>query len=1527
MIVLLGTVIALSLMVLQNPKVQTRLAKELLQKIEESIDGEVSFGSLCVYPWRTVVLRDLLITDRHPYIDSRGCSQDTLAWAGYVSANLFNIKSILGGEGLHFSSICVRDGGMYLIVEPWEGGPKDKRDNLSRIFGFQKDKYELVDGEWRIRDKEQAEQGNVFDAAKVEVDGFHFMLRSYVKEKHYPEGCINFSDMDVTDIHVKGHKMAFKGGIMSAVADAVSFREKSGYVCDNVSGSVRVGEGRTVIEDIRINDQWSDIKLESLIFSYETARAWKYFPQQVRIDGTIQPTRLSLRSLGFFTRAVNGMTLMTEVEGKVGGCIDDFGATSLSITFPEVGVSALLSGTISGLPKSPVLSCDLTPTLCFSTAGLEEIVRDKNPSSKLSISQYAPGTEFRFQGSICGPLDSLDISGDFTSQVGSLSAKVTVKELTGKGAPLQLNGKIGTQNLDVGHIANVGALHELSMRSDLSAVLGEQPSFDIDSIFVSRLNLLGYDYTGIGAAGEYSQGSFNGRLICNDPNLNFLFQGIFTPSARSDNAAYKFYANLGYADLHALHLDGRDVSKLSFLMNANFNRMNGGEVLGEVNVKKLVLQDGRGIHNVGDIEINSHVNDNVNRVRLDSKFMEASFVGSAPLMSFIKDLSSRTMGDNLPALSGAETKAQWSGNYYHLDLDMHDSQDVLSFFKSGLYVADSTSLRLQISRDGNLQGRLRSQRIASGRKYFRNMTLEAETKDSVLLGRLRADEFNWPPFHTLSNSVDLVACDNQLGARLAFDNSREGLDKGQLYFTADISRSKGDTLGVQATILPSSFSFNGAPWQISEAGIALGGGDGSISGLSISSEDQSITLDGGWSKTRADTLGVHLDGADMALIGLFLGDEFGLSGRLSGHGELISTLSGRKTMTLAMQADSTVVAGKDAGELSVNGKWDLEADGFRFSLVNSVSGKSSITAGGLYIPASRNLNLRMRLDSLDIGYAQPLLSSVFSEMGGGISGEISIKGPLDELEVSSTDATIDNAMLRIDFTGVPYWADGAFSLNSTGLRFTDPSLVLHDRYGSGGSLKGSIEWNRFKNMRLDLHASLGGMEALCTTRESGAGFYGEAFATGDVNISGPLEAIRIEVDAATTKSGSITIPLGGAAATRSNLLTFTQKESTAWMDPYELMMLQEENEEKTSGDLSAKLRLQVNQGTQAFIDMGSSGGNSLSGRGNGQLEIEVQPSKDLFNLSGSYSMSSGAFHFSVLDIVSRDFEIEEGSTVNFAGELMDSELDIHAVYKTRASVATLISDTTSTATRRQVECGIGLSGRLSNPQLEFSIEIPDLDPTTQARVQSALNTEDKVQKQFLALLVSNGFLPDESSGIVNNSSLLVSNVTEVMASQLNNILQKLDIPLDFGLDYGQDSSGGNVFDVAVSTELFNNRVVVNGSIGNRDYSSTSSGSDVAGDIDIEIKLDRAGALRLVLFSHSADQYTNYLDNSQRNGGGFSYQREFDTFPEFIRTMFRGRQKREKADILRQETLREAQKNRLIIGGDDSSTDKKNRKKE
>ncbi len=57
--------------------------------------------------------------------------------------------------------------------------------------------------------------------------------------------------------------------------------------------------------------------------------------------------------------------------------------------------------------------------------------------------------------------------------------------------------------------------------------------------------------------------------------------------------------------------------------------------------------------------------------------------------------------------------------------------------------------------------------------------------------------------------------------------------------------------------------------------------------------------------------------------------------------------------------------------------------------------------------------------------------------------------------------------------------------------------------------------------------------------------------------------------------------------------------------------------------------------------------------------------------------------------------------------------------------------------------------------------------------------------------------------------------------------------------------------------------------------------------------------------HSADQYTNYLDNLQRNGVGLTYQQEYNNFGEFLRYLFTPKKRRTVEAV-------EPEKNRIRI---------------
>ena len=80
-------------------------------------------------------------------------------------------------------------------------------------------------------------------------------------------------------------------------------------------------------------------------------------------------------------------------------------------------------------------------------------------------------------------------------------------------------------------------------------------------------------------------------------------------------------------------------------------------------------------------------------------------------------------------------------------------------------------------------------------------------------------------------------------------------------------------------------------------------------------------------------------------------------------------------------------------------------------------------------------------------------------------------------------------------------------------------------------------------------------------------------------------------------------------------------------------------------------------------------------------------------------------------------------------------------------------------------------------------------------------------------------------------------------------------------------------DVALSSRLFNNRLLINGNLGYRDPSTSST--TFIGDFDVEYLLNRAGNWRLKAYNHFNDQNYYLKSALTTQGVGIMWRRDFD----------------------------------------------------
>ena len=1467
---------------IQSPKIQTALVQWAAGKLEQSFPADVTIGKLTVRPFDALLLEDVLLKDPQPY----NPGMDTVIYVKNLTAK-FSLQGLTGSGGIRIKRLKL-DGGVFNLG--YEPDPES-------LDGIAMNLYRVLNISESNNDDENAGWGKLLRARTVEVKNFRFSMANPVNAAEmeeegssYGEGVIDWNRFSV-QVHeiLATHVDVADNHIIGTVERLCAQETATGFTINEASAQhVDVGDACVKIEGLHLQAEDSDLYLNELVMDgpiYDYGE----FIDRIWLDADIRPgSFISLPTVSFFSDGLADIGFQGMLQGQFHGYVNDFKLENIVVEDPVNQVRVQVAGRMKGLPDIDKTQLDFqVRKLDFGVDHLGGFIQAWSPDTRLDLSNIARGERFSFKGRVSGQLDRMLIKGDITSGIGDILADITLQGVV-SDQPMVIGGRILTDKLDLGSITGAKALGPLTMRSRLEATFprGDDMQVHIDTLNISRLHALGYDYTNLSAAGTYSEKAFDGRIIAADPNLNFLFQGLFNLSKKTQNAAYRFYASLGYADLHALHLDSREISKIRFQASSNFLRTEKRDVLGDILVTGIELENDSGRHNIGDMSIHALTNDNVSRIQLESSFLEGSYVGDEGPGTFLNDLQYLVLERDVPAL--LENKPEpWNGSTYNVALTVKSAQGLLSYLVPGLYIEKNTSMNLSINDEGLVTAAVRSGRLAFNDKFVKDFNLNFDNGNQVQTASVTGGQISLSGAQILDNRLTLFADGNQIGIGYTFDNGDEADTHAELYLSGDLSRDE-DGLAIAARALPSNIYYKGNGWGLSSEEITFHGGDLAVNRLLARHNDETLLIHGGLSPNRADTLSIQMDKFDIGLVNSFSGSLPSLEGHATGHALVISPSSPSIGLLASIVCDSTYVSGHRMGQLMISSIWDEENGRFNANVKNLLGGKSTLDADAYLNPTTRAVHAAARLDKFNMGYAAPLLNSLFSEFQGYLSGEASVDGTLDKLHLSSRNLKIEDGTMALDYTRVPYRMEGDVTLDDEGLHFKKVNLA--DDAGGKGKITGSILMNGFQNIVLDTHVQISDLKVLDLPPGVNNLMYGTATATGRVDVTGPLNRIMLNVNAV-SRAGEIHIGLGSGGGDRSTeLLTFTEADDGIEEDPYEVMMAAGHIGKNQSSDFQVKLRIQATPDIQLYLDVDQE--SSLNAHGTGTVELETRSATGSFTMNGDYNISQGSFLFSAMNLVTRKFTIQDGSTIRFNGEVMNTDLDVHGLYTTKASLAALISDETAVS-RRVVNCGIDITGRLSNPQLSFSIDVPDLNPATQAQVEGALNTVDKVQKQFVYLLIAGSFLPGEESGITTSGTdALFSNVSSIMSGQINNIFQKLDIPLDMGLNYQTTQAGSNLFDVALSTQLFNNRVIVNGTVGNKQMLGGVSTNEVAGDIDIEIKLNRSGSVRVKLFSHSADQYTAYLDNSQRHGGGISYQRDFNSLRQLFRMLFSSRKERE-----------------------------------
>ena len=313
---------------------------------------------------------------------------------------------------------------------------------------------------------------------------------------------------------------------------------------------------------------------------------------------------------------------------------------------------------------------------------------------------------------------------------------------------------------------------------------------------------------------------------------------------------------------------------------------------------------------------------------------------------------------------------------------------------------------------------MKSQRVAYNEHYIKDAELDMDNRNGNISGRLSSGSINAASFILQNNIIDIFADENHVGIGFSYENDGDLENKGEIISICDISREEDGQLLYRIEVLPSSIYLNSDEWNIYQSEAAVKGKDISIRNIELRSGEQSITATGGMSQDKSDTLTVNMNSFDLSIFNNLIKKNLDLKGKATGQAMITSPAS-QRGLLVDFICDSTSIGGTKVGNISIASRWNQNYKRFDILLSNDVYGKKTMNLSGNYSPSLNRLEMTAGLDSIDIGFVRPFLEDIFTDISGHISGNITAEGPLDNLDISSSNTSIDDAYLKIGYTNVP----------------------------------------------------------------------------------------------------------------------------------------------------------------------------------------------------------------------------------------------------------------------------------------------------------------------------------------------------------------------------------------------------------------------------------------------------------------------------------------------------------------------------
>lgn len=1399
------------------------------------------------------------------YVEDYG--RDTLLYVGQLDTYVTSL-GIFGG-GLAFDRGEIRDAKLYLRQMP------DGEMNIKQLVE-------------RMSNPDKSRKGNFsLSLHKASIENMDICLERL--DRRDPAYGIDFSHMHLYGIRAFVDDFTIDGQAIYIMIARFAARERSGFALEELSGRFYMTEGCLGLSDARLITARSDIRIPYISLVGNSWSDYKDFLGEVRIDGALRQTHFSTDDMAYFAPGLRDWHLVFDnLDAEVAGVVSDFKGTIRSLRLGD-GTTLTAQASVKGLPdlRRTHFEVDLS-SLKSSGRAIDELSRsirgEALPAETVEVLSHAG--ELAVTGAFRGELTSFDLRVNAsTSHVGDVACRMTVSPL--KEGLHGVTGEVSSREFHLGRLlGNEELLGSTTFTARVDGMLGRGIADGNVVGDISLLELNGYRYDSLRFDGRLRNREFDGRITARDKHLNLDFFGMV--DLNDSVPRYDFTMDLHHADLARLNINRRDsVSQLS----AHVVAKAGGRSLDDLN-GMIRIFDARYRYNDKQIEAAELVVRGENSassklVELRSDFADATFRSKTSyrtVFQYLRQSAWRYLPlpgdaprDSLPVVP----KRSAANDYSLLSVNIRNFNPVADAVSAGLQIADGSSLQLLFNpASDQMSLRLNSEYVERRQMLATRLMVNASNQGDSLTMYASAEDLYTGALHFPNLALTGGAKQGKVQLTAGFsDTTRQA--SGLLSVRAGLAAgSRPDSRVMELRILPSHITRGDKTWQIFARKILLDTARVEIDRFRVMNQEQELLLDGVASRSPEDSVTLRLQHFDVTPLTQIV-DQIGyvIEGRTNGSATMKSLFHGAE-VTADILMDSIRVNGIGAPPMRLVSRWDFARNRAGVTVTDRIERDTLVR--GFYAPAQGRYYARLKVDSLNLGLLDPLLSGVISSTEGLAAVDLVFQGQGRQADLGG-EIRVSGAKTTVDFTRVTYTMPEAV-LSVRNNRFRAVDVPVYDPEGNRGLFQFDMNLSHLSNITYDVRVSPQQMLVLDTSIEDNDAFYGRVYASGAARVSGRKGSVNMDITAATDGNSTFVMPLSSKSnISNADFVVFRKPERSDSLDNVALKKLSFERRRNPRAEAGSRMNitmaLDVRPDIEVELDVA---GNTVKGRGAGTLNLQINPSSNIFQLYGDYTISEGSFLLSLQQIINKRFTIESGSSIQWTGSPMNAMLDIDAVYKLKASLLPLLQGTAEIAGDRSVpvECVIHLGDRLSNPAISFDVRVPGSDPETQTVIANALSTPETVDTQFLYLLLFNSFMSENSSQSTSNIGSSVSAATgfEFLSNMVSNWLSSSDYNVVIRYRPKSELTSDEV-DFGLSKSLINNRLFVelegNYLIDNKQAVNNSM-SNFMGEAYVTYLIDRAGTLKLKAFTQTIDRFDEN-QGLQETGIGVYYKEDFDNF--------------------------------------------------